>query len=98
MKDGKLKHKQGHCLGFTADLHLEKKIRGSEKMLQIQSFFFTFQLRIFLFFWSFSFYIKIVFSCLNRQLFFSVHVVLKITFFHFFNRGPMLKRIKPNPR
>ena len=25
MKDGKLKHKQGHCLGFTADLHLEKK-------------------------------------------------------------------------
>ena len=60
MKDGKLKHKQGHCLGFTADSHLEKKIRGSEKMLQIQSFFYISKV-VFLFFWSFSFYIKLFF-------------------------------------
>ena len=55
MKDGKLKHKQGHCLGFTADLHLEKKIRGSEKMLQIQSFFLHFNREFFYFFGVFLF-------------------------------------------
>jgi len=70
MKDGKLKHKQGHCLGFTADLHLEKKDPKIRKNVTNTIFFFYISIENFSIFLSFSFYIKIVFSCLNRQLFF----------------------------
>ena len=60
MKDGKLKHKQGHCLGFTADLHLEKKIRGPRKNVTNTIFFLHFKSG-FSIFLEFFFLYKIVF-------------------------------------
>ena len=93
MKDGKLKHKQGHCLGFTADLHLEKKIRGSEKMLQIQSFFLHFNKTFFYFFGRFSFFYKIV--EINRLLFFFCS---RKDFSIFLNRDIKIENSKINPR